>query len=460
MAPSRPQVAVDHLLIGPLKDVVGQRPELPGVHLERVAGLVGRLQPVDVPQQERERAVHVALEPRGVHLGVERVRGRQRGARIGAEQAVPGARHRAARRPPGAESARRRVAVAEHGGRVGPSGRAASRAAEREQQRGVSLPLVDPHDVVRERRRAGEPAPDRPERLAVEELVEPDRMAGGQRTRAGAAASTAASAARRRRSERGASSDETLASRLAGEGEQQERLRVALLGERQADAERRADAAALGVAQQRVGPAAGGEPALGEAGEDDGVEAEAAELERREHGHAVAAGAAVRHARAGEQVAQHRPRPRPGRPARRAPTSACRRKAASRASSAAPCSNTAATAAAKNSAHTPQDARSGGAPHARARAPAAACSPRAAASRRRTASALSGDLVVLVVAGGGASRLEILQAPLQAAAAGREAGRPLAEPGHHPGLPGLVQPQRRLPAPRRRRAAARRRAGR
>ena len=113
--PLPPEVLADHLLVGALEDVVRQRAELPGVHLERIARLVRRLQPVHVAQQERERTADVALEPRGMHLGVEGMHGRERGAGAGPEQAVPRARHGASRRAPGAGPPRRDVAVAEHG---------------------------------------------------------------------------------------------------------------------------------------------------------------------------------------------------------------------------------------------------------------------------------------------------------------------------------------------------------
>ncbi len=174
------------------------------------------------------------------------------------------------------------------------------------------------------------------------------------------------------------------------------------------------------------------------------MEAQAAELERREHGHAVPPDAAPRHARAGKQVTQHARRlvqadllvehgqpleaggrvasliggllVEHGRDARReelgplAPGRALRRIAARL--------------------HE-RVGRGLQAAHGRQPAPSRV--------------GLAGDLVFIVLTGDGAPRLEILQAPLQAAPAAREAARPLPGPGHHAGLPGLVQPHGRLP---------------
>ena len=281
-----------------------QRAELLGVHLERIARLVRRIQAVHVAQQEGERTAHVAFKPRGMHLGVKGMHGRERGASAGPEQAVPGARHGASRRAPGAGPPRRDVAVAQHGRGVRGGRRATSAAAQREQQSGVALALVDPNDVIRKAGRPGETAPHRPERLALEELVQPHRVAGGRgrepeqqpRRQPG----PPVGGARTRREQ-----DEAFARRLAGEGEQQQRLGVSLLGQRQTDAQGRRDAATLGVSQQRVRPAAGREAALRQAGEHQGVETQAADLERREHRHSVPTGATPGHARAGEQVTQH-----------------------------------------------------------------------------------------------------------------------------------------------------------
>ena len=177
---------------------------------------------------------------------------------------------------------------------------------------------------------------------------------------------------------------------------------------------------------------------------DDRVEAEAAQLERREHRDAVAPDATVRDARARQQLAQHGRRlgkvdllvqhrerlqarrgvarllggrrRRTPRPPRR------RRSPPSRPSVRAP----------------------GGRPQAPMSADAAACRPSSAARRRRDGLDLAGDLV-FVVDLGAAPRLELLEPPLEAAAPARQARDPLVGPGHHAGLPGLVQPQRGLP---------------
>ncbi len=214
---------------------------------------------------------------------------------------APGTGLRDARQEPRRRAA---AAAAQHGLRVLAGGAAAPGGRKREQQRDVALALVDPDHVVGEGRRAGEPAPDGLERLALEELVEADRMSGGpgresQQQARGQARPTVGGAGAR------GEQHEALTCRLAGEGEQQQRLRVALLREREPDAESRRDAAPLGVAQQRVGPAACREPALGEPRERHRVEAQAPHLERRDDRDAVTADPPQRDAIARQQLAEH-----------------------------------------------------------------------------------------------------------------------------------------------------------
>ena len=97
---------------------------------------------------------------------------------------------------------------------------------------------------------------------------------------------------------------EPVARRLAGESEQHQGLSVPVFGERQPHTQGLRHRAPRGVAQDRIGPRAYREPTLREPGEHDRREAQAAELERREHGDPVAAHAALLHGLAGEQLAQ------------------------------------------------------------------------------------------------------------------------------------------------------------
>ena len=173
------KVASHDLLVGTLQDVVRQRAELERVHLQGVGGLLGRPQLVHVPEKERERAGDEPLEPRRVHLAVEGVGGGECGASSRTEQPVPSTRDRAARRTPGAEATSRGGGAGQHRLRVGAGSAVTPGRRERAQERDVAFALVDPDDVLLKGRRAGEPAPHRPERLASEELVEPDRMSGG-----------------------------------------------------------------------------------------------------------------------------------------------------------------------------------------------------------------------------------------------------------------------------------------
>ncbi len=231
--------------------------------------------------------------------------------------------------------------------------------------------------------------------------------------------------------------------RLARECEQQLRLGVSLLGQRQPDAERLSDAAPLGVSQQRVRPAPRGESTLGESGEHHRVEAEPAQLERREDSHAVPPDAADGHPRPGQRLAEYGgglgeldllAEHREARQSRRRIACLRRRLGAE---------------------HRLRDAREEVGPPA----PRATLRRRCARLRQIPADVeqaahggkpqthrvdLAGDLV-LVVHGLPAARPEALEPGLQTAAPAREAGRPLVDPGHDPRLPGLVQPDRRLP---------------
>ena len=141
------------------------------------------------------------------------------------------------------------------------------------------------------------------ERRSAEELVQPDRA--GRRARRqpqqeprGQARAPGGGVGARREQH------QTIAGRLADEGEEQLRLRVALLGQRQADRERLRDGAPSGVAEDGVRTPAHGKAALREAREHHSGEAETAQFERREHGDALSTDAAARYARAGEQLAQ------------------------------------------------------------------------------------------------------------------------------------------------------------
>ncbi len=136
-----------------------------------------------------------------------------------------------------------------------------------------------------------------------EELVELHRVAGGEGGEAQEQARRQPRPAGRRVGARH-QEGEALAGRLASEGEQQRRLGVTLLGERQPRAEDLDEAPALRVAEDGVGPPAAGEPALGEAGEHDVVEAVAAQLEGRDDRDPVACRPAHGHCVAREQLAR------------------------------------------------------------------------------------------------------------------------------------------------------------
>ena len=127
--------------------------ELHGVHVERIAGLLGGVEPEDAAQQKDERAAEVALQTRGVQLGVEGMARRKRAASVGAEQPVPGAGHGAAGGVPAAETALGGSRL-QHVPQIGARRREPAALGQRQQGGGVALALVDPHDPVREGRRA------------------------------------------------------------------------------------------------------------------------------------------------------------------------------------------------------------------------------------------------------------------------------------------------------------------
>ncbi len=185
-----------------------------------------------------------------------------------------------------------------------------------------------------------------------------------------------------------------------------------------------------------------GKPPSASAGEDDRVEAEAAQFHRGEHRDAVAPDAAVRDARARQQLAQH------GRRLGKVDLLAqhCQRLQARRG-----IARLLGGLGVEHRGHCAGEVL---------RPVSPACAPgrtaagadergrgRLQAQQRRQAMPGGPDLaghLVFVVDLGAAPRLEVGEPPLQAAAAAREALDPLVGPGHHAGLPGLVQPQRGL----------------
>ena len=177
------------------------------------------------------------------------------------------------------------------------------RASTAEQHGRVALAATHPGGAVRESRRPPGVTPDPGERRPGQELLQPDGTCRRGRRQphqeARRQTRTARGRVRARREQ-----EQTVSRRLAGEGEQERRLGVALLCERQAHAERLRDAAPGRVAEDGVGASADGKAALGEPGERDGGEAQAAQLKGREHRHAVAADPPVRYAGAGEDLAQ------------------------------------------------------------------------------------------------------------------------------------------------------------
>ena len=240
-----------------------------------------------------------------MHLGVEGVRGGERGASLGAQQPVPLARKRAPGRAPGAEAAVGDGPVAEDGAGVARAAAprrpdeesASSRAVSRSRSSTQTASSANACGPASRRHtgRSGSPPRNSSSPTGWPAAAEASRRSSreGRRGRPVGGAGT-------RREQH-----QTLARRLAGEREQEQRLGVALLGERKADAERRADPAALGVSEQGVGPTASREAALGQPREDHRVEAEAAQLQRREHRDAVASDPAARDPRAREHLAQH-----------------------------------------------------------------------------------------------------------------------------------------------------------
>ena len=110
-ASSRPRSLIRTSLVDILEDGVREAPELHRVHLERLPRLLGSAQAEDAAQEEGERAGDVPLEAGGVQLGVEGMASRERGARLLAEEPVPGAHGRTARGAPGGACAARRPRV-------------------------------------------------------------------------------------------------------------------------------------------------------------------------------------------------------------------------------------------------------------------------------------------------------------------------------------------------------------
>ena len=174
------------------------------------------------------------------------------------------------------------------------------------------------------------------------------------------------------------------------------------------------------------------------------MEAQAADLERREHGHSVPTGATPGHARAGEQVTQH---------ARRLVQIDLLVEHGQRLQAGGCIASLVSGLLLEHGRDGRREELGPLAPGRALRRIAARLHERVdrglqSAHGRQTAPGrvgLARDLVFVVFTSSGAPRLEVLQPPLEAAPAARETARPLPGPGHHAGLPGLVQPQGRLP---------------